>query len=254
MAYPRAMKTVLVGALTLLLGLFLGGLAPRAELRRTRKELAAAKEAAAAGSSLLPALGLGGLAAARDRAQTDARRVPRFNPPEKTAAPEAPTPAEPEPRGGSEVAGGDARPGRGRFFGGDGEGFAAAKAAADLRAAQFRAAFIEEARLPPDKQQALDRTIKGMNGEFAQAASEIADQLARKGKAITPRDMADVGVRLLDIYRRADDAFKGGLDDAGRAALDSTRFDPLTQIDMEAFRKLAETMESAEFAAPGRAP
>ena len=101
MAYPRAMKTVLVGALTLLLGLFLGGLGPRAELRRARTELTQAREAAASGGvGLLPALGLGGLAAARDRAQSDARRrVPKFNPPDKpepsaAAAPTAPDPGE----------------------------------------------------------------------------------------------------------------------------------------------------------------
>ena len=93
-----------------------------------------------------------------------------------------------------------------------------------------------------------------MNTEFARAASEIASNLSSKGKAITPRDMADVGVRLLDIYRRADDSLKTGLDDGGRAALESTRFDALTQIDMEAFRKLAETMERTDFAAPGRTP
>jgi hypothetical protein len=248
------MKTVLVGALTLLLGLVLGGLAPRAELRRARKELAEAKEAAAAssGGGLLPALGLGGLAAARDRAQADARqRVPRFNPPEKTD-PSEPS-AAPPGRGGPGD-GGDGGGRRLRLFGEDGEGFAAAKAAADLRAAQFREAFVAEARLSPEGQAALDATIKNMNGEFARAASEIAETLASKGKAITPRDMADVGVRLLDVYRRADDQLKAGLDDGGRAALDKTRFDALTQIDMEAFRKLAQTMENAEFVDPGRTP
>ncbi len=248
MAYSGDMKTVLVGALTLLLGLFLGGLAPRAELRRTHQELTEAREAAASrGSGLLPALGLGGLAAARERAQADARRVPRFNPPERSepAEPAVPTPAEVTPPPAE---------GRPRMFGGDGEGFAAAKAAADLRATQFREAFVNEAGLSPEREAALDATIKTMNDELARAASEIAETLGKKGKPITPRDMADVGVRLLDIYRRTDDAVKAGLDDNGRAAMEKTRFDALTQIDMEAFRKLAETMEGAEIVDPGRSP
>jgi hypothetical protein len=245
------MKTVLVGALTLLLGLFLGGLGPRAELRRTRTELAQAREEASrsAGAGLPAALGLAGLAAARDRAQAEARqRVPRFNPPEKSETPE-PATSEREPRPGD----GEGRRRRFRMFG-DGDGFAAAKAAADLRAAQFRAAFVAEARLDPQQQNALDVTINTMNAELAKAAGEIAESVAAKGKRVTPRDMADVGVRLLDIYRRADDSLKGGLDEAGRAAIDKTGFDALTQIDMEAFRKLAETMEAAEVATPGRAP
>jgi hypothetical protein len=251
------MKTVLVGALTLLLGLFLGGLAPRAELRRARQELAEAREAAASGGGgLLPALGLGGLAAARERAQADARRrVPRFTPqPEKAEAAEPAPAAEPEARSGAATDDGERGPRRGRLFGGDGEGFAAAKAAADLRAAQFREAFIAEARLSPERQTALDGTIKTMNDEFARAASEIADTMAARGKAVTPRDMADVGVRLLDIYRRADDSMKAGLDDTARAALDRTRFDALTQIDLQSFQKLAETMENADIVTPGRAP
>ena len=203
------MKTVLVGALTLLLGLFLGGLGPRAELRRTRKELAQAKEEAArsAGAGLPAALGLAGLAAARDRAQAEARqRVPRFNPPEKSETPE-PVAGDREPRSPSGERDGDGRRRRFRMFG-DGDGFAAAKAAADLRAAQFRAAFVAEARLDPQRQNALDGTINTMNAEFAKAAGEIAESVAAKGKRVTPRDMADVGVKLLDIYRRADDSLQ----------------------------------------------
>ncbi len=248
------MKTVLVGALTLLLGLALGGLGPRAELRRTRKELAEAREAAAnaGGAGLLPALGLGGLAVARDRAQARPP-VPRFNPPERTASAQAPDPA-PRPAADHDPPGEPRQRRSMSVFGKDGEGFAAAKAAADLRAAQFRAAFASEAHLSPEKQSALDGTLSKMNDEFAKAAGEIADEIARKGKAIRPRDMADVGVRLLDIYRRADDAMKAGLDDTGRAALDKTNFDPLTQIDLEAFRKLAETIESSEVTTPGQAP
>jgi hypothetical protein len=201
---------------------------------------------------LLPALGLGGLAAARERAQARAS-VPRFNPPEKPLVAEPPPERAPQAANPDETQGdppGTRR--RPRIF--DGEAFAAAKAAADVRAAQFRAAFVSEARLSPDKQNALDATINNMNDEFAKAASQIAEDLASRGKTIRPRDMADVGVRLLDIYRRADDSLKAGLDDYGRAALEKTQFDPLTQIDMEAFRKLAETMESADIATPGRAP
>jgi len=41
------MKLVVIAAVALLAGLFIGGIGPRAELRQARKELAEAKEAAA---------------------------------------------------------------------------------------------------------------------------------------------------------------------------------------------------------------
>jgi hypothetical protein len=227
------MKTVVVAALALLAGLFLGGLRPRAELRQTQKELAEAKEAAARGgtAAALPlALGMGSLVAARERA----RSVPRFLVPDGGVRAEEGE-AEPRPR-------------RRRSMFGDGgaETFMAAKTAADVRAAQFRAAFIDEAHLSPERANAFDRTINGMNEDFARAADEIAESLRNRpaGQKVRPREMADIGARLLDVYRHADDAFTASLDEGGKQARERTEFDLLTQVDLGAFRKLGETLEA----------
>jgi hypothetical protein len=236
------MKTVVVAALALLAGLFLGGLGPRAELRDVRRELAEAKQAAerARSSSALPfALGMGGLAAARERADEQAaNRLPRFVIPDAGPAVAERT----RPDGGR------------RGFRFDEQSFAAAKAAGDLRAAQFRDAFVAEARLSPEAQTALDKTVDDMNAEFGKAAGEVAEALRKKGQKVGARDMADIGVRLLQIYQHADDAFKAGLDDTGRAAAERTRFDVLTQVDVGAFRALADTMGQLGVNTPGRQP
>jgi hypothetical protein len=231
------MKLVVVAAAALLLGLFLGGLGPRSELRQTKKELAEAQQSAARSNSsaALPfALGIGALGAARDRAQS----VPRFVTPD----------------GGARAEEGDEpKRERRRIFGdGGAEAFAAAKSAADLRAAQFRAAFFEEARLAPEKQAAFEATVDQMNKDFAKEADEIAELLRKKGEKVRPRDMADIGARLLEVYRRADDSFTGTLDENGRAARDRTEFDILTQVDVGSFRRLAETMESLGVSQLGR--
>jgi hypothetical protein len=225
------MKTVVAAALALLAGLFLGGLRPRAELRQAQKELAEAKEARGSSAAALPlALGMGSLVAARDRA----RSVPRFLVPD----------------GGAPAHADDSQTERRRrralFADGGADGFTAAKAAADVRAAQFRAAFVDEARLSPERQNAFDKAIAGMNGEFARAADEIAEGLRTRpsGQKVRPREMADVGARLLEIYRRADDSFAASLDEQGRAARERTEFDLLTQVDLGAFRKLGETLEA----------
>jgi hypothetical protein len=91
-----------------------------------------------------------------------------------------------------------------------------------------------------------------MNQEFAKAADEIAETLKAKGQKVKPRDMADIGSKLLEIYRRADDAFTAGLDDNGRAAQNRTQFDVLTQVDIGSFRRLAETMEALGVSQPLR--
>src|SRR4051794_37101308 len=123
------MKTVIAAAAALLAGLFLGGLGPRAELRRSKQELAEVQAASkrSLGSALPMALGMGGLMAARDRA----RSVPRFVLPDAGASDDS----------DQAVAEGE-RPARKRRLFGDGgaEAFGAVKAAADVRAAQFREA------------------------------------------------------------------------------------------------------------------
>ena len=234
------MRTVVVGAIALLCGLFVGGIGPRGELRQAKKELAEAQEAAArarSSSSLPLALGMGSLMAARDRAQA----VPRFVVPDGGASALADHPD-----------GGHRR--RSLFGDGGAEAFAAMKSAADLRAAEFRAAFVDEAHFSPDKEQELQKVIDKMNQEFAQAADELAATLNAKGQKLRPRDMADVGAKLLDIYRHADDAFTAQLDDQARRAQARTQFDVLTQVDIGSFRRLAETMETLGVSEPFRGP
>jgi hypothetical protein len=234
------MKTIVAAAVALLAGLFFGGMGPRAELRQARKELAEAKEsvARARSSAALPlALGMGSLMAARDRAQS----VPRFVVPDGGAS--AP---DNRPDGG--------RSRRSLFGDGGAQAFAAVKTAADMRAAQFRSAFVDEAGLTPEQEQTFQGTIDKMNQEFAKAADEIAQTLTAKGQKVRPRDMADIGSKLLEIYRRADDSFTAGLDENARAAQARTQFDVLTQVDIGSFRRLAETMESLGVSQPFRGP
>jgi hypothetical protein len=232
-------KTIVIAAATLLLGIFIGGLGPRAELAETKVAL---KEAEARSKQTGPsqplALGLGSLAAAREQANANApagKRVPKFvtdDPPAKDAERD-------HPDGGRS------------FRLGDPETFRAAKAAADVRAAQFREAFLDQARLPPAAVDHLDSTIKSMNEELGRAADEIAKELAARhdkdgNSKVSPRELADMGSRVLDIYRRADDKWKAGLDDNGRAAANNGDFDLLTQVDVGAFERLSQTLQGME--------
>jgi hypothetical protein len=231
-------KLLVVGALALLVGVFAGGVGPRAELRRSQAEVADLRAAAArcGGAAALPlALGVGSLVAAQQRARAQAPAPPRFVPADPQGGPPAPDPDQ-DDRGR-----GDA--GAGRSL--DGKALAAARAAADVRAAQYRAAFAQEAQLTEAGQAAMDQAIARMNQELGRMGDEVAAQLESKSK-LSPRDMADVGARVLDIYRKADDGFKAGLDERGRAALDRTDFDLLTQVDLGAFERLAERVSTMQ--------
>lgn len=226
-------KMVVTAALALLLGLFIGGLGPRSDLRKTRAELEEARRQAAEQTPSALPLALDGLlrpGGGAPRPERSPAPPPRFVTPE-------PAPAE-RP---------DAGPRRRRGFRWDEEGLQTARAAAEVRAAQFRAAFLERAQLPPEKVRAVDESVQAMNDELTKTADELAESLRQRGRALTPRDIADATARVLEVYRHADDRLQGLFDERAKAAADETGFDPLTQIDLTAFRKLGETVEALGF-------
>jgi hypothetical protein len=231
-------KLIVVAALALVAGIFIGGVGPRAELARTRTELELARSASrGGGASALPfALGLGGLVAAQNQARERAQAAPA--PPRFQQPPEHPAPGEAR---AAEVPGGEGAGDDGGNPLGGPEVFAAARTAAALRAAQYREAFFHKAQLSREAQAAVNATVADMNRELAAATKELTAALGDRPK-VSPRDMADVGARVLDIYRRSDDRFKSGLDDHGRAAVEKTDFDLLTQIDIGALEGLARKM------------
>lgn len=238
-------KLIVAAALALVAGIFIGGVGPRAELARVRKDLEAARAEAnrggGAGALPLAALGLGGLAAAQREARDRAEELP---PPRFQPVPEHPAPGgEPEER---------AERRRQRPDGGgnpfeSAEALSAAKAAASLRAAQYREAFFQEARLSTQGQAAVTTIVADMNRELGQAAEELKTQLEGRAK-LSPRDMADVGAKMLDVYRRADDRLKAGLDAQGTAAVEKTGFDLMTQFDLGAVEGLVTRLGSMDSA------
>lgn len=245
------MRTIALSAFFLLLGLFLGGLAPRAELRAARKEIAEAREAAerARRSSATPlALGVRSLLEA-------GRRTPPPGP-ERGAGGAGAASGAAAPRTADDEAGGweedddddgqDGAGGRRRraFPFEDDKALDAAKAAADVRAAQFRAAFLEQARLGHDGEARVGRVIDEMNAELKRAADAFAPKLDAAGKDMRLRAYVDLSVEMLGAYQRADERLAGLLDPTAIAARDKTRFDLLTQIDLDAFRALARVAQA----------
>jgi len=230
------MKTVMIPTIALLVGLFLGGLGPRADVRRLAAELVEAKREAEAAracggerQSLFPVAALGALAAAAGQRTQAPVPPPRFVKPTG---------------GGAEVSVPDAgaeRRRRGRL---PAESLAAAKVSVEMVGAMQRAQFFDQARLSVDKQAVFDELVKKMNAEIAKATEDLVRMTQAQGSGRpTFRPVADAATRVLEVYRRADDELKAGLDDVGRAALDKTRFDIISQIDLGAFEKVAQAAQ-----------
>lgn len=239
------MKWVIVGAVALAIGFVAGGYAPRTELEKTKQELAEARTRIERGERerMTWMAGLNGLLAQRAAAPVAPSAPPR---PQAVPAQGTATPTESPPEdddegqgpgdGGTEGDGGA----HGRFDPKDPKSFEAMRSAADLRAGQYKAAFVEAAHLDARKQEALDEIIRGLNTEVARESERLAAELAQSAGKLRTREMVNVGLAMGQIYQRADDRLGQLLDPTEQAAAATTGFDLLTQVDLQSVRGLFE--------------
>jgi hypothetical protein len=255
------MRWVIVAAVALAIGFVAGGYAPRTELEKAKQELAEARAQIERGERdrMTWMAGLNGLLAQRAAAPAVAPSAPP-RPQAIQAQGAAPPPENPAEEDGDEGQGDDGAEGDGgahvRFDPKDPKSFDTMRSAAELRAGQYRAAFVEAAHLDARKQQALDEIIHGMNAEVARESERLAAELAQGAGKLRTREMVHVGLAMGQIYQRADDRLGQLLDPTQQAAAATTGFDLLTQVDLQSVRGLFEVTanrrEGAESGPPGR--
>jgi hypothetical protein len=222
------MRSVVTGVVALIFGLFLGGLPARRELEKTKAELVRARSEGENTSGILPLfLGANGLGrdqgeAAPGEATEPQRRVPNFLKPED---------------GKQDSIAMDSQSGP-PDAGASPHTFESVKTMLKFRAAFARQAFIEKADLGPDTQKHLEETVAQMNAEMAKVAEQAVQRLIDGKGKLKPRQMADLGSDILQIYRKADDELRAGLDPATQSAMDESEFDLFSQIDPSAFDKV----------------
>ncbi len=234
------MKIFASAALALLLGLFIGGYSPRSDVRRLEAELAKAKEETAsakassvgAGAAMFPAA-LGALAAAAGpRTAVPPPRFVNSDPPGKNGdGPDAGTRSRRDPIASLQ----------------------AAKVGMDIKAAFQKAQFFDQARLSPEKQAAFEDSVKKMNDALSRSLDQIAGLINNKDTKEKPtfRTLLDSTSPFFDAYRKLDDDFKAGLDDGGRAALDKTKFELISQLDLGVVEKAMAAAKQREQAKAG---
>jgi hypothetical protein len=214
-------------AVALVIGLALGGLGPRAEIRGLKKQLAGTQECETRGVGRELASAFSGKPweAALDKDEVAA--LDRVRADDHADDGDEDDPEE----GGMTVE---------WTIGDDGEfdpedleqGMQMAKDAMSLRQAQARAALDEQAQPSDEQWDAIDDAMNNMNADLNDLAQEFVDTLV-DGEEPSRRDAMIFAADTLDVILEADDSIFGALDSDQRSAVEDEAIDPLAHIDPE---------------------
>ncbi len=221
-----AVRAMVAAAIGLVVGLALGGLAPRAQLRALQAQVAELEdqprcEGSGIGREIASAFRGRPLEAALEEDEVaaieQARREEAGPPPDEEGVHfefnvgEGEEPPSPE----------DVR-----------EGLQMAKDAMAMRQAQARAALDEQARPTEEQWREIDAAIDRMNDDLKALADDFVAGFA-DGREPTRRDAMIFAADTLDVLIEADDAIWGTLSEDQRAAVDEEAIDPLSHVDPE---------------------
>lgn len=213
---------LLAAVVALVIGLVVGGLGPRGELRRVEKKLAELEER--------PCQGRTGAEIAKifqGRPWEEGKvKVPE-PPPAPAPVDDAEEADEPEDDGGFRIEfntdGSDSEPQD------VGEAMKLAREALDLRHEQAMAALREDARPTPEQEEQLGRVLDQMNDDLIGLAEELRDQM-ELGEP-SRRDAMLYAAETLDVFLTAEDDLRGVFDDDQIAALQEESLDPMSYVD-----------------------
>jgi hypothetical protein len=215
----------LLAGFAVVVGLVVGGLGPRSELRDLRERLADADARACdrpVGSDIASVF--------RGRPW----EPPRDDVPTDDAA--APAPADPPDEGGHvEITIGDdvddAPPE---------ESMDAMRDAMELRRTQSVAALREQARASDAQMASVEAITEDMNRELHSLATDFVETVTEAGGEPGRHDMMVFAADTLDVLLAAEEQLYGTLDEDQRAAVDEEATDPLSFVDGRILEVLAE--------------
>ena len=226
MAVEFGPRHFLLAGFAVVVGLVVGGLGPRSELRDLRERVAEAE------------------AHACDRPMgTDIARVFRGRPWEPPAddtpsddGVAAAPPVPPEPGGHVEITIGDdddqdAPPD---------ESMDAMRDAMELRRTQAVAALREQASASDAQMASVDAITDEMNRDLHALATEFVQTVTEAGGEPGRHDMMVFAADTLDVLLAAEEQLYGAFDEDQRAAVDDEATDPLSFVDGQILEVLAE--------------
>ena len=240
-----------VAGLTFGLGLVFGGMGPRAEVRDLQQEIFDLKrDGAQSGSGRQIAdLITRGLPSRAGDGPSDR---PSDRPPGRPPADgdEGAGDRQPLPSGSDEpdrVASADAADRPASPF--PPEEVEAAKAAMALRAAQARAALVEDADPTPEQLAAIDLATTQMNDRLEELALQFFQQVEAEGQP-DRRELYRMAADTMDAFVSAEDGILASLTPEQRAAVRQEATDPTSFVDDRVIGLLANLDQRAAEGAP----
>lgn len=223
------MRVFLPVALALVAGLLIGAWRPRSEVLELRAEIEALRLEARRG---------------RPSAADGLREVFRAPPPAVPSARgrDAPTDGEARAPAGGEAEAMEVEQGAGGSPVGTEEDFEAFKTGLDARAAQARAALVEQGDLDDETLATVDEVVARMNAELRDAVDDFVAEALEHGE-VDRRMMMELGAEALDIAIAADDGLREALPEEVYARLDDAVVDPFSYIDGSAAESLRRVQD-----------
>ncbi|MCA9566692.1 MAG: hypothetical protein KC656_02575 [Myxococcales bacterium] len=223
----------LVGVFALVLGLVIGGLGPRAQVRDLEAKLAEQQECkGGVGSDIANVF--------RGRPWEDGEPTPRRRRvvhTEPEAAPDPGTPA-PEPEPGIHIQfGDDAEKAQSKEE--IDESLDLAREALELRYAQAREALLQDADPTEEQLAKVDAAISRMNEDLVVLARDLAT-VAKRDEEPGRREAMEFAADTIDVLLRAEDDLRASLDPAQIAALQDESLDPMSYVDPQIIDILGE--------------
>jgi len=214
-------KHAITASFAMVLGLVLGGLPARSEIRSVRAELATLRKRDCGVGRGLAGLFSGGpmVERARRPPEEPAARPRTGAPPPSTARP---APGSAEPR---------AEPPRENEF---------AREALELRRTQARAALLEEADPSAEQLRTFDAAVEEMNGELRDLARIFVDDIAKRDTEPTRHELMVFAADTLDVVLSAGDKMSAALSEEQRRGVTEESIDPLSYVDPALADMLAE--------------
>jgi hypothetical protein len=237
-------KYVPIAAIMLVVGLVLGGLPPRAELREVRQELADAVAqdcSGQVGRDLARLLGQGSRPVAPRTPQEEA-----LDRPDEIAAAHPDAVAEAE-RIDAELEAAEAELAEELedMTAPDEQELELARTALDLRRAQSRAALVEDTDPSDEQLEAIDQAYADMNDVLLELSDELVEMIA-SGEAPDRRDSMEFAADALDALLAAEQSVEGLLDADQLEGLSDDVLNSFNYIDPD----IVDALEGLEQDAP----